>query len=246
MSHWLFDLGNTRLKLAPVDAQGRIGEVQAIAHDGSAFAPDWQALLPERIGSAAVSSVVAAPLRTRLLNALSARSGRISLASTLARCDGVRIAYPRPARLGVDRFLTLLGAHARGPGPWLLVGVGTALTIDLLDDQGVHHGGRIAPSPALMRQALHARAAQLPGEGGAYMEFAADTDDALASGCEGAALALIERSRSVATRQLGQTPTLLMHGGGAGPLAAGLEGAVPAPQLVLEGLARWLGMEESA
>ncbi|MGY0633947.1 type III pantothenate kinase [Luteimonas sp. A478] len=246
MSRWLFDLGNTRLKLAPMDAQGRIGEVRAIGHDGSAFAPDWQSLLPERIESAAVASVAAAPLRAILLDALSARSGRISVASTLARCDGVRVAYPRPERLGVDRFLTLLGAHARGPGPWLLVGVGTALTIDLLDDRGRHHGGRIAPSPALMRQALHARAAQLPDEGGAYVEFAVDTDDALASGCEGAALALIERSRTVATRELGQAPVLLMHGGGAGPLAAGIEGALLAPQLVLEGLARWLGMEESS
>ena len=76
----------------------------------------------------------------------------------------------------------------------LVCGVGTALTIDLIDADGRHLGGRIAPSPTLMREVLHARAPQLPETGGDYVDFAADTEDALASGCEGAALALIERS----------------------------------------------------
>ena len=245
MSRWVFDLGNTRLKLAPVDADGRVGPVQAIAHDGTAFPSGWEAQLPARIDSAAVASVASVALRTALLAALADRSGRISLARTLVRCEGVQIAYARPERLGVDRFLALLGARARGAGPWLLVGVGTALTIDLLDAAGRHRGGRIAPSPALMRQALHGRAAQLPATGGRYVDFATDTDDALASGCEGAAIALVESSRSAAARVLGQAPTLLLHGGGAASLVAHLPGAGLAPELVLEGLVRWLGMEES-
>lgn len=243
MTRWLFDLGNSRLKAAPLDAQGRIGPVQAFAHDGTDFSPGWEAALPGRIESAAVASVASAPLRTALLDALAARCGRISLARTLSRCDGVRIAYAHPQRLGVDRFLALLGAHARGGGPWLLVSVGTALTIDLLDAQGVHRGGRIAPSPALMRQALNARAPHLPAAGGAYGEFAGDTADALASGCEGAALALVERSRRHAQLMVGQAPAVLVHGGGAGPVLERIEGARAAPSLVLEGLARWLGME---
>ena len=84
--------------------------------------------------------------------------------------------------------------------PALVVAVGTALTIDLLDADGRHRGGRIAPSPALMREALHARATHLPVGGGTYAEFADDTEAALASGCEGAALALIERSQHGARR----------------------------------------------
>ena len=30
MSRWLFDLGNTRLKCAPMDAAGRVGPIHAI------------------------------------------------------------------------------------------------------------------------------------------------------------------------------------------------------------------------
>ena len=245
MSRWLFDLGNSRLKAAPLDAEGRLGEVLAFEHDGAALATGWEAALPPRIGSAAVTSVVSMPLRTALLDALAGRCGRISLACTLPRLDGVEIAYARPERLGVDRFLALLGAHARGPGPWLLVGVGTALTIDLLDAGGRHRGGRIAPSPPLMRQALSARAPHLPAVGGAYADFAADTEDALASGCEGATLALVEQSRAAAAALLGQAPDVLAHGGGADALVARIGDAAAAPSLVLEGLARWMRMEES-
>ncbi len=246
MSRWLFDLGNTRLKAAPVDGRGRIGDVLAFAHDGAGLPPGWDDALPARIGSAAVASVASAPLRTALLDTLAARCSRFSVARTLPRCDGVTIAYPCPERLGVDRFLALLGAHARGGGPWLLAGVGTALTIDLLDGDGLHRGGRIAPSPALMRQALHARASQLPDVGGAYADFASDTADALASGCEGAALALVQASCDAARRMLGAEPAVLVHGGGRGPLLERLPGAQEAPSLVLEGLARWLEMERAA
>ena len=245
MSRWLFDLGNTRLKAAPLDARGHVGRVLAIEHDGNAFADGWDAALPERIESAAVASVVAAPLRAALLDALGARCGRISLASTLPRLDGVGIAYAHPERLGVDRFLAMLGAHARGGGPWLLVGVGTALTVDLLDAGGRHRGGRIAPSPTLMRQALHARAAHLPAQGGDYVQFADDTGGALASGCEGAALALVEQSRAAAQALLGKAPAVLVHGGGAQALLERSADAVAAPSLVLEGLARWLRMEQT-
>lgn len=243
MSRWLFDLGNTRLKAAPLEAPGRIGPVQAFEHDGTRLATGWDAALPARIGSAVVASVVSTPLRTSLLDALARRCGRISVARTLPRCDGVRIAYARPGRLGVDRFLALLGAHARGAGPWLLVGVGTALTVDLLDAEGLHRGGRIAPSPALMRQALHARAPHLPANGGAHVVFAGDTADALASGCEGAALALVQASHDAAGALLGAAPTVLVHGGGGQALLERIPQARAAPTLVLEGLARWLEME---
>lgn len=241
MSRWLFDLGNTRLKCAPLDAAGRVGPVRAVAHDGALFDDELASVLPARFADACVASVASDALRTELFDMLVQRCGRICLASTQARFGAVRIAYPRPSRLGVDRFLALLGAHARGTGATLVVGVGTALTIDWLDADGRHRGGRIAPSPTLMRAALHDRAAQLPAVGGRYVEFGDDTGDALESGCTGAALALVEHSLRAAATRPGATPTLLLHGGGADALRAHLPRAIAAPALVLEGLAQWAG-----
>lgn len=234
---WLFDLGNSRLKFAPLRDDGGVGAVEAVAHDGAAFAPGWEALLPARCEAAWIAGVASPGLRAALLDALAARARQVHVARTLPAFGGLRIAYAEPSRLGVDRFLALLAAHARG-GAALVVGVGTALTVDLVAD-GRHFGGRIAPSPALMRETLHARAPVLPASGGEYVAFAADTADALASGCEGAAVALVRQSLDAARAQIGRAPALLLHGGGADALRAHFPEAVPAPALVLEGLAQW-------
>lgn len=245
-TRWLFDLGNTRLKHAALDDAGHIGDMVALAYhrpdggNGIAAALSGAALQGE---VAYVASVAAHDTTMDLLEALTQRFTRISIARTQATFADVRIAYDDPAALGVDRFLGLLGARARSRQAALIVGIGTALTIDLLDADGHHQGGRIAPSPGLMRDVLHQRAIQLPASGGAYVEFASDTSGALASGCEGAALALIERSMAEAARSLGAMPHLLLHGGGAQVLLPRLPHAKSTPALVLEGLAQWAAAE---
>ncbi len=233
MATWLFDLGNTRLKYAPLVADGQLGAVRAVAHDD---AEAWLAALPE--GEVACIASVASPARrVALLDALCARFQRLHRVHAEPALGPLRIAYANPAHLGVDRFLAMLAA-ADGRAA-LVLGVGTALTLDVLDADGRHGGGRIAPSPEVMREALHARAAQLPARGGDYTEFADDTAPALASGCEGAALALIERSLRHATTLLGQVPRLCVHGGGAQALRPHLPVHDWVPDAVLQGLVRW-------
>lgn len=241
-SDWLFDLGNTRLKCAPL-VDGGCGEIVALAHDQAGSVERLAALLPTGGGVAYVASVASPERTVDLLERLASRFARIDIARTQAACAGVRIAYAEPEKLGVDRFLALLAAHSRGQAA-LVVGVGTALTLDLIDAGGQHHGGRIAPSPSLMREALNARAPVLPREGGTRVAFAGDTADALASGCEGAALALIADGLAAARERLGIAPVLLLHGGGAQALRSALPGAVFAPGLVLEGLACWARLEQ--
>jgi len=234
MTTWLFDLGNTRLKFAALGADGAPDETVAVPHGGD---DAWLDALPH--GDVACIASVATPTRrVALLAALrSAGFVRLHVVHTQPRLGALHIAYPEPRHLGVDRFLALLAAL--DTGPVLLVGVGTALTCDLLDGGGLHRGGRIAPSPMLMRQSLHARAAVLPEIGGEYAEFGDDTVHALASGCEGAALALVERSLHAATHLLGARPALWLHGGGAGALRARLPEHAWVPDVVLRGLAGW-------
>lgn len=231
---WLFDLGNSRIKCAPLTAAG-VGPVQALAHDGAA-PPEG---LPSG-GSAWLASVVPEPLAQATKAALGARFDHVREVHAMPALGRLRVAYREPSRLGVDRFLAMLAAlEGEGGGPWLLVGVGTALAIDALGADGRHLGGRIAPSPSLMRAALHARIPHLPGRGGHAVDFAADSADALASGCEGAALALVGDSRERARAAFGAEPRVLLHGGGSGALAARLPAAELRPALVLEGLATW-------
>ncbi|KRG70801.1 pantothenate kinase [Stenotrophomonas terrae] len=236
MSDWLFDLGNSRFKFAPLQGN-RAGSVQAWAHGAEAITASALEALP-RGATAWVASVAAPALTDEVMQILQGRFDKVQVARTLPRCAGVSVAYARPEKFGVDRFLGLL-AVAPAQKSVLVVGVGTALTIDLIDADGLHHGGRIAASPTVMREALHARAVQLPASGGDYAEFANDTADALASGCDGAAVALVERSLRQAQSLLGTLPQLVVHGGGALPLLPLLADADYRPALVLDGLARW-------
>lgn len=237
---WLLDLGNSRLKAARWQPGASLGDVQAWAHGASDFPACLQPWLDTLApGEPCWLASVASPEVTAQVAAQLAGSGHPARrARTLPALGGLRIAYAEPSRLGVDRFLALLAAHSRGPGPWLLVSAGSALTVDLLDASGQHRGGVIAPSPEHMRAALAARFPALAYAGGEAHAFAADTADALAGGSLGAAAGLVERSHREATRLLGVAPTVLLGGGGSERLAAVLELDVePAPALVLEGLA---------
>ncbi|MDR1075306.1 MAG: type III pantothenate kinase [Xanthomonadaceae bacterium] len=237
MSDWLFDLGNSRFKFAPLQ-DGHIGDIRAWPHEADLADRHDCEVLPH--GETAWLASVASPAQTKaVVGALRPRFADVRFAHTVSRCAGVQIAYADPGKLGIDRFLALLAAFDHRHDA-LIVAVGTAMTIDLLDREGVHHGGRISASPTTMRQALHERAAQLPESGGQYREFADDTGDALASGCEGAAIALIERTLQQAQHRLGRTPGLLIHGGGADALLPELPQAQHRTKLVLEGLAIWI------
>jgi type III pantothenate kinase len=238
---WLLDLGNTRLKLAPL-RKGARGEVTALAHADDDFEVALRAHFDAHDGDEAWLASVASPDTTSHLRSLLQDLGiEVQRVQTRAAMGRLRVAYAEPARLGVDRFLALLAASERDDGPWLVASAGSALTVDLLDGDGAHRGGLIAPMPAQMRAALATRFVQLDVPEGAAVDFGCDTADAIAGGARAAALGLLEHSWRRACALLGAEPTVLLSGGNAELL---LQAEVPraeaAPSLVLDGLARYV------
>jgi type III pantothenate kinase len=73
--------------------------------------------------------------------------------TTSAAC-GVTNSYDAPERMGVDRWLAMIAAWQRIGDALCVIDAGTALTIDFLDQGGVHRGGYIIPGLAMMEQAL--------------------------------------------------------------------------------------------
>ncbi len=67
-----------------------------------------------------------------------------------------------PDRVGADRLLAALAAHARSLQACVVIDAGTAMTVDYIDQWGVFKGGCIAPGLRMMLAALHDRTAQLP------------------------------------------------------------------------------------
>lgn len=231
MSDYLFDLGNTRLKWAPAENPA---DVHASPHEGARIV-----LPPDVRGEAAwVASVAPDALRTELLMQLSGRFNRVHCVAPQRHFGGLSLGYAEPRQFGVDRFLALL-ACVPVQLPTLVVSVGTALTLDALLPSGRHLGGLIAPAPELMRTSLQQVSSRLTAHGGEVTDFADNTLDGTASGCEWAAVALIENRWRALAQQSGTGAQCLLHGGGAKALAPHLPEARVSENLVLQGLAVW-------
>lgn len=72
-----------------------------------------------------------------------------------ALCEaGVHNGYVDYQRLGMDRWLAIIGAYQLARGPCLVLDLGTAITADYVDAAGQHLGGYICPGLPLMRGLL--------------------------------------------------------------------------------------------
>lgn len=244
----LIDLGNTRLKWALADA-GAIAERGAFAHAGADIgaALDAAWVRVPAIRRIHVASVASLALDVELETTARRRFGVESeFLRSPAEALGIRNAYPQPDRLGIDRFLGLAALHATQPRAQVLIGVGTAMTLDALDEDGTHLGGWIVPSPALMRRAVAARTARVGEADGACVDFADNTADALYAGSVYAASGAVERFVANAARRFGAWPLVVLAGGGADEIAPLVPGAERRVDLVLDGLLLWARAAESS
>ncbi len=247
MTQMLIDAGNTRLKWCLLRGT-KLARVQALAWSEPRAARAARRVMSS--GSGVTRILVCSVAGARLERALrrAARAAHLPaplFIRTARRAAGVRNGYVDPWRLGADRWVALIGARALVPKRALcVVDIGTALTLDLLDDGGRHRGGLLLPGPTLMVEALlrqtagiRRRAQQRPARRAANV-FARSTRGGLQAGSELAAAALIERAMREARSLLGRKPLLLLAGGGAARVAARLGVAVRREQaLVLKGLA---------
>jgi len=243
----LIDLGNTRLKWATF-ADGQFSARGAFALDGvrieQALDRAWESIgKPDRV---IVASVAPLAIDEDVDALVHQRFGiGAEFVRTPAEALGIRNAYAEAERLGVDRFLGLAALHSANARAQVLVGVGTALTLDALDADGAHLGGWIAPSPALMREAVLSRTARVGLADGHLVDIADNTADALYSGSLYAASGAVERFCANAARHLGTWPAVVLTGGGADEIAPLLAGAERVDDLVLRGLALWATAAES-
>ena len=78
----------------------------------------------------------------------------VELAEVSAEAAGVTCGYKDFHQLGVDRWLALVAAYRKYAKPIIVVDAGSAVTIDIVDGDGLHLGGYIIPGLNLMHQAL--------------------------------------------------------------------------------------------
>lgn len=240
----LVDIGNTRIKWATLTESG-LGVQQAMPHaqwGGEQFQSHLFAQLakPDQI---LVSNVGGAVIAKSLTEATLAKwSIEPHFIRSLAIGGGIRNAYPNAEQLGVDRWLSMIGAHSLIAGPLCIVGIGTAMTVDGIDGVGNHLGGIIVPGPDLAVSSLLKNTSDLAerSQSGTIVPtlFADNTLGAIQQGVAHMLAAVIEKSVQELEAKLGSAPALVVSGGGADRIAPALSVAYRRiPDLVLRGLA---------
>lgn len=157
-------------------------------------------------------------------------------ARTTGRAGDLVNSYREPVLMGVDRWLAMLAARARGRGRYCVVDAGSALTIDIVDAAGRHEGGYIVPGPELMERALLLDTRRVRFD--ESVEYALSPGRSTAEAVRhGIALAQAG-AVALALERLVEEPPALYFCGGAGRLLMSLldRGGEWVPDLVFEGL----------
>ena len=243
----LLVIGNTRARTASY-ADGSVhqssshdaGDAESIAHALKPFLEDHHG----------------APLLIASVNAPAARAAAYALRGEvehIAHAGGdlpipLTTSVARPERVGVDRLLCCLAAFNMAEQACIVVDAGTAITVDFVDGQGVHHGGAIAPGVAAMLQGLGEAAPALPKltapdalaiSTPQAEPWGADTEPAMAVGVRAAAVGLVHALVDRFALAYGAYPRVIATGGDALTLFENdelVEHIVP--DLQLAGLAR--------
>jgi type III pantothenate kinase len=237
------DAGNTRLKWGLW--QNGAWRGKGVLPSGEAGRLD-AALGDVRPTRAWVSCVAGADVRQALAEALARLAVPTSWLVPAAEGHGLHNAYIEPARLGPDRYAMLVACLHLGLAPCVVVGAGTAVTVDALDGSGRFLGGLILPGPALMRQALASGTAGVMEVRGRLQDFPRCTGDAVETGIWRALAGAVEAMRGRLAGQAGMEPLAVLSGGEAAGLAAVLAGPKRVVEdLVLEGLL-WVARDSDA
>lgn len=151
----IVDIGNTRLKTALYDGD-ELQEARTFDHK-----EDWEVFLKTVSFDRFIYAQVGKD------------HWQVKEALLLSNAEGVmmhqsievpfRNAYSSKSTLGLDRIALVAGAHFLYPQKnVLIIDMGSCVTYDFIDSQGVYHGGAISPGLQMRLRALHNFTAALP------------------------------------------------------------------------------------
>ncbi|MEM9660278.1 MAG: type III pantothenate kinase, partial [Planctomycetota bacterium] len=144
-------------------------ETLSVAHRNRS-AEEWSREAAEWIEARAagapcecVFAAVDAGVAERLQLTLADRSG-MACRQLSVNDVALDVRVRQPERVGVDRLMNAVAANSIRPigRPAIVVDLGTAITVDLISQEGAFEGGAIVPGPAMAISALHQQTVSLP------------------------------------------------------------------------------------
>jgi len=186
-------VGNTHTTLATWRRSQLVTPLSAPTGDAIAFKEAYVAHLDAasngRIGATVIGSVVPGTLAS-IAEFVRERTDKDALIVGETISLPMEVAVIDPKAVGVDRVCGAAAAYDTLKTGCTIVSFGTAVTIDLVDDEGTFVGGAILPGVRMQIQALHEHTAQLPEvePGVPALPYGRDTKEAIQTGvCRGLA-----------------------------------------------------------
>ena len=240
-SDWLLDLGHSRAKWV-------------LADDGKVIDESARSCPLDRLDD--LDRDLASGQAERVWLSSQCSPASLTSATTLAGQRGLPLqvvrlgAFDLPIKpayttLGCDRWLAMQSPWAETEQGFCVIDCGTAVTVDIVDDRGIHLGGWILAGLQILRKGLFGQApglAELSASAGEVTEDflppATDSARAIAAGTMIQISAALDRALLAASDLLGKTPEVWITGGDGRRVADFLS---PPPRidelLVLRGLA---------
>ncbi|WP_411382151.1 pantothenate kinase [Pseudomonas sp. MPB26] len=238
------DCGNSFIKWRVLDSEKGSASAEGIVGSDLALIESLVALPGLLLTRCRLVSVRALEETSKLVAALHEAFGvTVSCAAPARQVAGVRNGYEDFERLGLDRWLAMLGGFKLAQGACLVLDFGTAATADFIAADGEHLGGFICPGMPLMRNQLRTHTRKIRYDD-ASAERALErlspgrtTVEAVERGCtlmlRGFVLTQLELARSY----WGGDFTVFLTGGDAELVSDAVPQARLVPDLVFVGLA---------
>lgn len=238
------DCGNSLIKWRILPGEGVPPIHGGCADSDAALVEALRLLAPLELHWCRIVSVRTDDETRRLLDQLTARYPlQVRQAESARSCAGVTNGYQEYQRLGLDRWLAVLGGYHLAGKACLIIDLGTAVTADLVSCDGRHLGGYICPGLPLMRAQLKTHTRRILYEGAEARQALDDlapgcsTAEAVERGCLLMLRGFVEMQCAQMGEWLGEDFEVLLTGGDAFLVEDLWPGAKMVADLVFQGLA---------
>lgn len=238
------DCGNSLIKWRILQSDGLLSVHAGSAASDGELLDALQSVAPAGLLWCRIVSVRSEEETRQLLDLLATRYVLSVRQAVPARsCRGVTNGYDDYQRLGLDRWLAVVGGYHLAGKACLIIDLGTAVTADLVDAKGQHLGGYICPGLPLMRAQLRTHTRRIRYEDGEVARAIEDlapghnTAQAVERGCFHMLRGFVEMQCRLARDWLGADFQVLLTGGDAELVADLCPAADVVPDLVFRGLA---------